>query len=121
MKRDPIKWIRDAAKSRYNKGSACEICGATTSLDFHHYNSMTPLLNKWLKEKRIVIQDDESIVAIRDQFISEHSHEVFDATVTLCHPHHVKLHSIYGRNPTLATAKKQENWVKIQREKHGLV
>ena len=47
--RDPIKYVRDRAKSRYQKGSQCEICGATESLDFHHYYTMTPLFNKWCK------------------------------------------------------------------------
>jgi hypothetical protein len=41
--------------------------------------------------------------------------------VTLCHTHHLKLHSIYGKDPSLGTAKKQMRWVEIQREKHGLV
>jgi hypothetical protein len=82
---------------------------------------MTPLLNKWLKENRIVANTDEDVLAIRDRFILECSYEVFDATVTLCHAHHLKLHSLYGKDPSLATAKKQENWVRLQREKHGLV
>jgi hypothetical protein len=29
----------------------------------------------------------------------------------LCHPHHIKLHGVYGKSPSLATAKKQPNWV----------
>jgi len=33
----------------------------------------------------------------------------------------LKLHSIYGKDPALTTATKQMRWVKIQREKHGLV
>ena len=36
LKRDPVKYIRDKAKSRYEKASECYICGADTELDFHH-------------------------------------------------------------------------------------
>ena len=49
------------------------------------------------------------------------SKELYDDTVTLCHSHHLLLHSLYGRNPSLGTATKQMNWVEIQREKHGMV
>lgn len=118
-KRDPIKHVRDRAKSRYAKGTECFICGESENLDFHHYNSMTPLLNKWARAGKIDISTDDAVLAIRDQFIAEHEYEIFDAAVTLCHTHHLKLHSIYGKDPPLVTAKKQENWVKIQREKHA--
>jgi hypothetical protein len=53
--------------------------------------------------------------------VEEHHKEVYDETVTLCHDHHQKLHSIYGRNPRLSTAKKQAAWVEKQRAKNGLV
>jgi len=47
---------------------------------------------------------------------------VYDYTVTLCHKHHLRLHSIYGKRPKLITAEKQNKWVEIQREKqHGMV
>ncbi len=120
MKRDRIKWVRDRAKANYKKGSSCEICGATENLDFHHYFSMTPLFNKWLKDNKILADTDEAVIEVRDRFISERAYEVYDATVTLCHSHHLKLHSIYGKDPSLATAQKQMNWVAIQREKNGL-
>ena len=57
----------------------------------------------------------------REEFIDEHDAELYEYTATLCHKHHLQLHSIYGKDPLLSTAKKQERWVKIQREKHGLV
>ena len=118
--RDPIKHVRDRAKSKYQKGTECEICGSTEKLDFHHYKSLTPLFNGWLKKNKIVISSDEDVLAVRDRFIAEHLKELYDDTVTLCHDHHLKLHSIYGKDPSLATAAKQANWVRIQREKHGL-
>jgi hypothetical protein len=46
---------------------------------------------------------------------------LYDDTVTLCHKHHLQLHSIYGKDPPLIYAKRQMRWIEIQREKHGLV
>lgn len=121
FKRDPIKFVRDKAKARYQKGSECEICRTIENLDFHHYYSLTPLFNRWLKANSIKISTDEDVIAVRDRFISEHMAELYDHTVTLCHTHHLKLHSIYGKDPPLATAEKQRQWVQIQREKHGTI
>jgi len=124
LKRDPVKYIRDRAKAKYEKGSSCEICGAEVKLDFHHFYTLAPLLHKWLKEKQKLRPEhytDEYITIWRDEFIDDNWQELYYDTVTLCHDHHLKLHSIYGRNPPLHTAKKQMRWVEIQREKHGMV
>ena len=118
LKRDVVKYVRDKAKSKYEKGTSCEICRETEQLDFHHFYSLTPLLNQWLAKNK---HNPEYIQSLRDDFIEEHSAELYDDTVTLCHTHHLKLHSIYGKDPALGTAKKQMRWVEIQREKHGLV
>ena len=107
--RDPIKYVRDRAKSKYEKGSQCEICGSTESLDFHHYYTMTPLFNKWCKDKGFTVKTVDDILAIRDSFIEEEHDKVYNQTVTLCHEHHLKLHSVYGKDPTLTTASKQMN------------
>lgn len=116
--RDPIKYVRDRAKSRYKKASQCEICETMESLDFHHYYTMTPLFNKWCKEKGYRVKVVDDILKIRDEFILEEEDKVYNQTVTLCHNHHMKLHSVYGKDPALFTADKQKNWVKIQKEKH---
>lgn len=124
LKRDKVKYIRDKAKSSYEKGTECRICGSKIRLDFHHFFSLAPLLNKWLEEKRELRPEhytDEYIVVWRDEFIEEKWKELYEETVTLCHDHHLKLHSIYGRDPGLHTAEKQKRWVEIQREKNGLV
>ncbi len=120
FKRDPIKFVRDKAKGRYEKGSECFICGETEKLDFHHFYTLTPLFNKWLKTNKISINTDEDVLEVRDRFIAEHMDELYKHTITLCHDHHLKLHSLYGKDPPLGTASKQERWVNIQREKHGL-
>ena len=118
LKRDCVKYIRDKAKSGYIKGPECEICGDTKKLDFHHYYTMTLLMRKYMKENSL---EEYLVLEWRDEFIDDHGKEVYDDTVTLCHRHHLQLHSIYGKDPSLATAKKQARWVQIQREKHGLV
>jgi hypothetical protein len=120
LKRDPIKFVRDKAKSAYSKGVECRICGTTAELDFHHFYTLTPLFNRWLKTNGIVLVTDEDVIAVRDRFIAEHLPELYDHTVTLCHTHHMKLHSIYGKDPSLSTATKQMRWVEIQREKNDL-
>jgi hypothetical protein len=118
LKRDVVKYIRDRAKSQYEKGDECFICGERDNLDFHHFYSLSPLLHNWIRKNKL---NPEDVMDFRDTFIEEHHSELYDDAVTLCHEHHLKLHSIYGRDPSLGTAKKQARWVKIQREKHGLV
>ena len=124
LKRDPVKYIRDKAKSCYEKGEECYICGKSENLDFHHFYSLSPLLDSWLRNKQKVRPahyTDEYIVIWRDEFIEENWAELYEHTVTLCHNHHLQLHSVYGRNPSLVTAQKQKRWVEIQRDKHGMV
>lgn len=122
LSRYAVKFIRDKAKSRYIKGTACEICGSTEDLDFHHYYSLAELFNRWVLKKGYKVDTDEQVIAIRDEFIAEHEYELFDAAVTLCdHHHNGSLHKIYGKAPGLGTAKKQMRWVAIQKEKYGVV
>jgi hypothetical protein len=117
LKRDKIKYIRDRAKSAYVKDEECYICGGNESLDFHHFLSVTELLDKWIKEKKLVILTAEDMMGMRDEFIEAHHKEIYDDTVTLCHKHHLKLHSIYGKKPALVTGPKQQRWVEKRRVK----
>ena len=120
LKRDPIKYIRDKAKSNYPKESSCCVCGATDNLDFHHFYSLSPLFKKWCKQNSITINSEEDVLDIRDRFISEHYAELYEHAVTICNSLHQKLHSIYGKNPSLGTAKKQMRWIEKQKEKHEI-
>ena len=118
-----IKWIRDKAKSGYEKGTECYICGSKERLDFHHFKTLTTLLDIWLREKIKIRPEhytEEYVVVWRDEFIDDHHKELYEEAVTICHKHHLQLHSIYGKNPTLHTAEKQKRWTEIQREKNGL-
>ena len=121
FKRDLVKYVRDKAKSQYNKGSECYICGKTDNLDFHNYNGLTELIETWIRKNNIIIEKEQDILEIREQFIGENYEEVYEKTVTLCHQHHLRLHSIYGKRPKLITAEKQARWVDKQRNKHGMV
>ncbi len=118
LKRDKIKYIRDKAKSAYEKGSQCTVCGSTENLDFHHFYTLTPLFDKWCKTNKITVDTEEDILAVRERFISEHHEELYIHAVTICHTLHQKLHSIYGKDPSLGTAKKQMRWIEKQRLKH---
>jgi hypothetical protein len=122
LKRDKIKYIRDRAKSAYVKDEECYICGGVETLDFHHFFSVTELLNKWIKERKLVILTAEDMMEMRDEFIEAHHKEIYDDTVTLCHAHHLKLHSIYGKKPSLVTGPKQKRWVDKRRVKeYGII
>ena len=121
LKRDLVKYVRDKAKSKYKKDTHCYICGSTENLDFHHFYGLTELLESWLKENDITVKTEDEILELREIFIKENEDKVYKQAVTLCHMHHRKLHNIYGKRPKLITAKKQENWVEIQRKKYGMV
>ena len=121
LKRDLVKYVRDKAKSQYEKHDTCYICGSRQDLDFHQFYGLTELLEKWIADNNLEIHDESSIMKLRERFIDEYKDEIYNKTVTLCHKHHLKLHSIYGKRPKLITAEKQQRWVEIQREKHGMV
>lgn len=121
LKRDLVKYVRDKAKSKYKKDTQCYICGSTENLDFHHFNGLTELLETWMKENKITIETEEQILELRERFIEEKNNEVYEQAVTLCHTHHLRLHGIYGKRPKLITAKKQQHWVNVQRDKYGMV
>lgn len=115
--RIPIKWVRDRAKAAYDKKDSCYICGTSEDLELHHTHSLTLLLNDWAEKKSYDISTDEGILAVRDEFIETYHTEIYDQVYTLCNPHHVKLHSVYGKAPTALSASKQGKWLEIQKAK----
>ena len=118
LKRLPVKYIRDRAKSKYRKDSECFICGATDNLQLHHFYSFTHLWEKWISEEGIKVQSVDDILSHRDAFIQAHLTEVYDEVVTLCKLHHMdRLHKVYGLKPLPHTALKQKSWCEKQRKK----
>lgn len=119
LKRDEIKYVRDLAKSAYQKDKECFICGKTDELQFHHFYSMTLLWYKWKKKHNIVIDTVDDILVERENFKGDHYKEIYADTVTLCKFHHMdRLHKLYGKVPALGTAEKQRRWCERQRIKH---
>ena len=118
-KRIPVKWVRDKAKSAYEKQAKCYICGSTSELELHHLHSITWLLESWASKNKIDISTDEAILAVRDSFISSHYTEIYELVYTLCNRHHVQLHGIYGKSPSPSSVAKQKRWIELQCEKHS--
>lgn len=116
-KRIPVKWVRDRAKAAYEKKSQCFICDTDKDLELHHLHSITVLLEKWAERKGYDISTDDGILAVRDEFIEEHKIELYDQVYTLCNPHHVALHGIFGKAPQPGSESKQARWIGIQRDK----
>jgi len=116
-KRIAVKWVRDRAKSAYTKQDCCYVCGTNVDLELHHLHSITTLLEKWATLNGFDIDTDSGILAVRDQFIEEHHSELYEQVYTLCNPHHVALHGIYGKAPPVGSEPKQKRWIEIQREK----
>jgi hypothetical protein len=117
LKRFPIKYIRDKAKSAYVKEKECYICGDSGILDLHHFNSISQLFNIWSKANNITIINVDDIVECRDDFIEAHRVEIYEEVRTLCKKHHKQLHSLYGQHPKLTTAIKQSTWCDKQKIK----
>ena len=119
LKRDEIKYVRDLAKSSYQKDKECFICDKTEDLQFHHFYSMTLLWEKWKRAQGIVINSVDDIKVERENFKGYHYKEIYSETITLCKFHHMdRLHKIYGKVPALGTAEKQKRWCEKQRIKH---
>lgn len=121
LKRLEVKYVRDRAKSSYppKEGALCQICNTTQEIQFHHYVGLTNLWLQFKRKQRIVIHNTDDIEVYRDQFISTHTSELYDNGEFLCKKHHMALHKIYGKSPSLGTAGKQKRWVEKQRVKHN--
>lgn len=122
LNRLEVKYVRDGIKTRYLKANACAICGNTTELEYHHYNTVDLLWEKWKKTNAIgEITDPKEIMGLREKFYQDHETEMVYDCVTLCSKHHKALHSVYGASPSLLTANKQKNWVAKQNAKFNKI
>lgn len=115
--RSVVKWIRDLAKSHYKKDNKCAICGVEHDLEFHHYNTVSLVVNNYVELNGLAVETNEDILAMRDKFLEERWREMVEEAVTLCADHHKLLHKLYGKEPALNTAEKQKLWVEKQHDK----
>lgn len=116
-KRIAVKWVRDKAKSAYEKQECCFVCGTDKDLELHHLHSITLLLESWAQTKGYDISTDESICLVREEFIKDHHVELYDLVYTLCNTHHVALHGVYGKTPKPGSEQRQARWIEIQKQK----
>ena len=116
--RDEVKLCRDGIKTNYRKDSSCYICGDTEDLQLHHFSSVAQLWEQWKRKNKIVIKTEDDMYEQRNYFYDDKYNLLVNECVTLCSScHNLRLHKIYGKSPSLATAKKQKRWVDIQRHK----
>ena len=116
-KRIPIKWVRDRAKSAYEKKDHCYICNTDQDLELHHTHSLTLLLERWIEKTGRDFSTDEAVLENRDEFIDNHHKEIYEDVYTLCLKHHQALHGVYGKAPPLSSAQKQGHWLETQKAK----
>lgn len=121
LKRLELKYVRDKAKTAYEKGQSCEACNTTEDLQLHHFYTLDFLWDNWKLKNDIKIASVEDIISVRDDFIEKHKVEIYEEVATLCKVcHNDKLHALFGQKPLLSTAKKQKKWLKLQRQKNGI-
>lgn len=119
LKRFPVKYIRDYIKKNYQKEKECFICGKIDNLEFHHLFSVSELFNSWCNKKKIEkIESVDEINNYREIFEKDNLWELSNENaLTLCKPHHERLHNIFGQRYSNSLVPKVKNWVKIQKEK----
>lgn len=115
-KRVAVKWIRDRAKSAYQKDTHCFICNSTYDLELHHLASVNYLLETWAKSRGYDISTDAGVLAIRDEFIAAHHQQLYLDVYTLCVKHHQELHGVYGKSPLPHTVALQQRWLERKRD-----
>lgn len=123
LKREPVKYIRDFIKKEYRKADTCFICGASNDLELHHVYSLSQLWRDWLHEEDIEkVEWLEQITKLRVNFSKARREQLSNQHLyTLCKAHHSRLHTIYGQRYDNGLVSKIESWLKLQREKNGLV
>lgn len=111
MSRNIIRAVRDGCKSQYEKKEYCERCGAKEELVFHHFHTVSLVVERFLVGREGLPLDE-----FRPAIYAAHRRELIEDGVTLCVSCHHKLHKIYGMKPSLLTAEKQRRWIQITKE-----
>lgn len=111
LKTNAVKWVRNIAKSRYNKSKTCYICGTSKNLEVHHLYCVSTLFYDWVHRNNLIVDTDEDAVVVRYQFLEEHEKEMYWDVYTLCSMHHKQLHGIFGQKPPVETIQAQIDWI----------
>jgi hypothetical protein len=120
LTRLPVKWVRDSIKSKYKEKEPCFICGSEIDIELHHLYSVSELWNVWLRENRITISCDQDVIANRSRFEQDNADKLSnDNLFSLCKPHHLKLHQIYGKSYSNYMGDRVRSWIQKQQEKNG--
>jgi len=117
LKRYAVKYVRDKAKSAYEKDDHCCICDTQEELQLHHYVGLADLWTMWCRKNKICIVTQDDIMEHRERFIAENHDQLYIDVVTLCKTHHAELHQLFGKAPAIGSGKAQAKWVEVKRKK----
>jgi hypothetical protein len=116
----PVKWLRDGMKSNYKEREPCFICGTTEKIELHHIYSVSELWHTWVKQNKILITCDDDVLQNRKQFEEDNAEFLNnDNLYSLCKPHHLKLHQLYGKSYSNYMGDRVRAWLHKQKEKYG--
>jgi hypothetical protein len=120
FKREPVKWLRDGMKSQYKARETCFICACSANIELHHVYSVSEIWNTWLTKNKLSVSCDEDVLQLRKQFEMDNAEYLHnDNLYSLCKPHHVRLHQLFGKSYSNYTAKKVIIWLDKQRQQYG--
>lgn len=120
LTRLPVKWVRDGIKNKYKEKEPCYICGSEDNIELHHLYSVSELWHTWLAKNKVEINTDADVLANRGPFEQDNLEFLDNSNLfSLCKPHHVKLHSIYGKSYSNYMGNKVRSWLDKQKAKYG--
>lgn len=119
FKRLPVKYVRDHIKSKYKEKDLCFICGSNISIELHHLYSVSDLWHTWLQKNKLTITNEEDVLTLRVKFEEDNIELLHnDNLYSLCKPHHLKLHQVFGKSySSYVGEKKVKPWLELQRKK----
>ena len=78
----------------------------TENLDFHHFHGLTELLEIWLKKEQNYHNfRRRNIRCSRQDLYKKNTKELYEAAVTLCHSHHMKITWYLWKTPKTNNSK----------------
>jgi len=111
-----VKMVRDKTRKSLVKGDNCWVSGAESSLEIHHMYTLSSLVNDYLVNNNIFI-DDTNKIQVREDFITSNYSEMHEQVV-LHKSIHKKLHSIFGTKYQNHIVPKVRLWLERQKDKY---